>query len=181
VNDMKKILKWGGIAFVILIVLGAIGSSGSDKPEKVGTSETSTSSDQAAPKENKTKIFKIGDQVNLDGKTVTINGVKPYVSQNQFLAPKSGNKFVAVDITLRNDSEEAYNYNVLEFSLQDNQDYSYSNAVTDIKPSISIGAIQPGQTTRGFIAFEIPSENKPVKMIYTPSFWGTAQVIIELE
>jgi len=175
---MKKIFKWGFIGFIILIVISAIAGSDSSSPKKIGVSDTATKT--KANVQDKTKIFKIGDKVNLNGKTIIVNGVKAYTSQNQFLAPKSGNKFVAVDVTLRNDSEEAYNYNVLEFSLQDNQDYSYSNATTDIKPCLTVGAIQPGQTTRGFIAFEIPSENESVKLVYTPSFWGTAQVIIEL-
>lgn len=178
---MKKILKWGGIAFVVLIIIGAISSAGSGNPEKVGSNETSSNTSQTEPEKGKTKVFKIGDSVNLDGKTVTVNEVKPYTSKNQFLVPEPGNKFVALDITLRNDSDEAYNYNVLEFKLQDNQDYSYTNAVADIEPYLATGAIQQGQSARGFIAYEIPSENEPVKLIYTPSFWGTSQIIVELE
>lgn len=174
---MKKILKWAGIGFVILIVIGMFSSSSSDEPKKVGEGNSTQETEGPAPK---MKVFSIGDTVNLDGKTITVNSVNPYVSRNQFLAPKSGNRFVAVDVTLRNDSNDAYNYNVLEFGLQDNEDYSYTNAVTDIEPYLTVGAIQPGQTTRGFIAYEIPSENEPVKLIYTPDFWGTSQVIIEL-
>jgi len=176
---MKKILKWGGIAFVVLIVIGALSGAGSSNPEKVGTSTNEATKQETTSK--KTETFKIGDSVNLDGKTITVNGISPYTSKNQFMVPKSGNKYVALDITLKNDSDEAYNYNVLEFKLQDSQDYSYTNAVTDIEPYITTGAIQPGQTTRGFVPFEMPTENEPVKLIYTPSFWGTSQVIIELE
>ncbi|RJR28926.1 DUF4352 domain-containing protein [Candidatus Microgenomates bacterium] len=156
-----------------------LSGSGTSKPERVGNSGTTDEArETSAPK---TEIFALGDTVNLDGKAVTVNEVKSYASKNQFLAPKQGNKFVAVDVTLKNNGDEAYSYNVLEFSLQDNKDYSYTNAATDIEPYITVGAIQPGQSVRGFIAFEIPKENEPVKIVYTPDFWGTSQVIIELK
>jgi hypothetical protein len=85
-----------------------------------------------------------------------------------------------VDVTLKNDSPDAFNYNVLEFSLQDDQDYTYKNALSDVEPYLTVGAIQPGQTTRGFISYEVPSGNQAVKLIYTPSFFGTSQIIVEL-
>lgn len=160
---------------MILIVVGALSGSGTSTPEKVAETQVTDMSDR------NTQTFAIGDRVDLDGKTISVNEVKLYTSNNQFLAPKQGNKFVAVDVTLKNNSAEAYSYNVLEFSLQDNKDYSYTNAATDIEPYLTVGAIQPGQTTRGFIAYEIPAENEPDKLIYTPDFWGTSQVIVELK
>lgn len=175
---MKKILKWGGIIIVVLLVIGAVSGAGSSKLEKTGSSDTTSSSSRS---NQPTETFKIGDEVNLDGKTIVVNGVEPYTSSNQFMSPSAGKRFVAVDITLQNNSDEAYNYNVLEFNLQDNEDYSYTNALADIEPYLTTGAIQPGQRTRGYIPFEIPTENEPVKLTYTPNFWGTSQIIIELE
>lgn len=177
---MKKIIKWVGIGFAIIIVIGMLSGSGNSSPKKVDDTDNAQTAD-VKTEDSSQAVFKIGDAVELDGKTITVNEVKPYSSKNQFLTPKSGNKFVAIDVTLKNNSEDAYNYNVLEFSLQDNEDYSYTNAVSDIEPYLTVGAIQPGQTTRGFIAYEIPETNEPVKLIYTPNFWGTKQIIVELK
>lgn len=184
---MKKIFKWGLIGFGVLVVLGVIGAAagGSSQPQKVGSTQTQggtqTNSQTISSPTAQTQTFKIGDKVNLNGKTVTVNAVKPYTSGNQFLTPKSGNKFVSVDISLKNDSNDAFNYNALDFKLQDSQGYDYSMATTDVDPAISTGAIQPGQATRGFLAFEIPNTNDVSELIYTPSFFGTSQVIIQLK
>ncbi len=128
----------------------------------------------------KTQTFKMGDKVDLNGKTVTVNSVAPYTSNNQFMQPKNGNKFVTVDISLTNTSKDAFDYNVLDFRLQDNQSYSYTNAATDHEPYLTTGALQPGQTTRGFIDYEIPANNTPSQVVFTPGFLSTSQIIITL-
>ena len=55
---MKKLLKWGGIALVVLIVIGALSSKGSDS-KKVGSTD-STSNTQAQKQED--QVYKIGDK-----------------------------------------------------------------------------------------------------------------------
>lgn len=176
---MKKIVKWGLIIFVGIIVLGSLASSNSSKPEKINNTEQKQASEEKATAS--TQTFKMGDLVDLDGKAVVVNSVKPYKNKNQFMTPKEGSKVVSVDVSLKNNSSDSYNYNVLDFRLQDNQDYTYTNSVSDIEPYITTGVIQPGQTTRGYITYEIPEENEPIKLTYTPSFFGTSQVIIELK
>jgi hypothetical protein len=151
--------------FGFILFFGVVGamSGGSDSSKKVGdtATQTDTASESKPQEEATTKTFKLGELVDLEGKTVAVNAVEPYTSGNQFLMPKSGNKFVAVDITLKNNSKGPYSYNPLEFKLHDNQDYGYSMAATDKEPTISADALQPSQTTRGFIVFEIPESNTP--------------------
>ncbi len=166
-----------------LFVIGSIGAAGGSSGKKVGTT-TQTAGTEATqpstPEAPPTKTYKMGDLVDLNGKTMAVNAVSPYTSGNQFLAPKSGNKFVTVDITLQNNAKDPYTYNALEFKLHDNQDYGYDEAVSDKTPALSTGTIQPGEKTRGFITFEIPTDNTPAKLVYTPGFWNLSQIIIDL-
>lgn len=167
---------------LVLFILGVIGTSANNGTKKVGTTQTTSNeatqptTEQAPP----TKTYKVGDLVDLNGKTMAVNAVAPYTSGNQFLAPKSGNKFVTVDITLQNNAKDPYTYNALEFKLHDNQDYGYDEAVSDKTPALSTGTIQPGEKTRGFITFEIPTDNTPAKLVYTPGFWNLSQIIVDL-
>ncbi len=170
---------------LVLILIGIIGGAvGSSSPKKVGTTDQTinqgTTPTQASDNAPKTQTFKMGDKVDLNGKTVTVNSVAPYTSNNQFMQPKNGNKFVTVDISLTNTSKDAFDYNVLDFRLQDNQSYSYTNAATDHEPYLTTGALQPGQTTRGFIDYEIPGNNTPTQVVFTPGFLSTSQIIITL-
>jgi hypothetical protein len=170
---------------LLLVIIGIIGASTNSGTKKVGTTGTTqTISNEATqpttPEAPPTKTYKMGDLVDLNGKTMAVNAVAPYTSGNQFIAPKSGNKFVTVDITLQNNSKDPYTYNVLEFKLHDNQDYGYDMAVSDKEPTLSTGTIQPGEKTRGFITFEIPVNNTPAKLVYTPGFWNLSQIIVDL-
>ncbi len=181
---MGKILKWGGIALLVLIVIGAMSSMGSDEAKKVGET-TNANSQNAETVSNEqetptTQTYKIGDLVDLDGKTMAVNAVEPYTSGNQFMVPKDGNKYVTVDITLKNNSKEPYTYNPYEFKLNDSEDYGYDYAITDKEPTLNSGTIQPGQTTRGFLTFEIPEANTASRLVYTPGFWSTSQIIVDL-
>lgn len=179
--------RWLRIAvFLALIsVSGGLVSRNSGVSMISNTTPTTvvSSSTASKPEEKKKEIptYKIGDSVNMGGKTLTVNGTKPYTSDNPFMAPDSGNKYVAVDISLKNDSSEPFSYNALDFKLQDDKDYQYSHGAFDISPYLSYGALQPGQTTRGFIGYEIPVDNVPAKLIFTPGIFGLNQIIVELQ
>ena len=180
--------KGGKIVATLLIVLvailsvGALGDSQPTEPEKVGEAEKeqTTKTQSPEPEKPSSKTYKIGDEVKLEGKVLTVHSVSPYTSKNQFIVPENGNKFVVVDITMRNGSDEAFDFNFTEFKLQDNKDYTYDDAFTDKEPSISLEVIQPGQKFRGFLDYEIPKSNTPTKLIFTPGFLSLSQIIIEL-
>lgn len=167
---------------LILFIIGIIGAASNNGTKKVGTTQT-TGNEAAQPTTEQappTKTYKMGDLVDLNGKTMAVNAVVNYTSNNQFIVPKSGNKYVTVDITLQNNSKDPYTYNALEFKLHDNQDYGYDMTVSDKDPQLSSGTIQPGEKTRGFITFEIPEGNTPAKLVYTPGFWNLSQIIVDL-
>lgn len=180
---MKKIgLGCLGI-IIVLVIIGAIGAATGNKPEKVGTTTDTSKTNTSTGNESKptTQTYKLGDQVKLKDNVVTVHTVADYTSSNQFIKPKDGNKFVVVDVSIKNDSKEAINYNLFDFKLQDDKDYSYSTGLADKEPSFSSGALQPGQSTRGFLSFEIPTGNQATKLVFTPEFLSTSQIIFELK
>lgn len=173
--------------FIIGLFSAATKSGSKSDGQKIGetnpVSQSSTNTSQqevSQPTVAPAKAYKMGDLVDLDGKTIVVNDVAPYTSNNQFMVPKSGNKYMSVDLTLTNNSKDAFSYNVLNFRLQDDKDYSYDHAVSDQEPYLTVGAIQPGEKVRGFITYEIPQGNTPAKLIFTPGFLSTSQIIITL-
>ncbi|RJO61567.1 DUF4352 domain-containing protein [candidate division WS5 bacterium] len=182
--NIKKKKKWpwvvGGIVLLIIIISVAGSSS---QPQKVGETkkENSQNSESQAEEKPSAKTYKVGDNVKLKDNILTVYSVGNYQSENEFMQPQAGKKFIVVDIGLQNDGKEAIDYNVYDFKLQDNQDYSYQQAFATKDPSYGSGALQPAQKTRGFIVFEIPTANTPAQLIYTPSFWSTEQIIVSLQ
>lgn len=167
-------------AIVIIIIFIAVTVVDTTEPEKVGEAEKEQTTETQPQETEKPSIktHKLGDEVELEGKILAVHSVSPH--NDKLFTPEKGNKFIALDLTLRNSGKEPFNYNVLEFELQDNENYKYTNSASDKNPYLTVGVIQPGQNTRGFIVYEIPESNKPTKLIYTPDFFSLSQVIIEL-
>ncbi|MGB0757841.1 MAG: DUF4352 domain-containing protein [Patescibacteria group bacterium] len=130
----------------------------------------------------KQTAFTIGDKVKLGDYILTVNEVAPCVSSNQFDVPQSGHRFVTIDVTQENTGTEPRSYNVWDFKVQDDKDFAYQTAISTCKqPSFRSGTLQNGEKTRGYITFELPVDNEPVKAIFSPSWWSSDQIIINLQ
>lgn len=175
----KALLIIGGIIVLIIIIAIASGGGEQQGPEKVGEAPT-TGTKTEQPKQQETKVYNLGDQVKLEDKIVTAYSITDYTEPNQFLQPKAGNKYVNVDISIENAGTEAITVNVLDFALQDSDGYSYTNAATSKEPYLTVETVQPGRKVRGFISYEVPSGASGFELVYTPSWWSTGQVIIDL-
>lgn len=166
----------GGI--VVIIILIAIFSGNGEQPEKIGESLNNENTEE---EQTKTNIFSVGEQVKLGDYVLTVNSAKDCISDNDFAQPEYGNKFVVIDITQENNGVEPRSYNVWNFTLQDSEDYSYQTSIFGCKsPSFGSGTLQSTMKTRGYVTFEIPQGNNPSKLIFSPSWLGTRQIIIEL-
>jgi hypothetical protein len=169
---------WFWVLVVIVVGIGAGGSSNS-QPTKVGVSSVTQQS--ATTTSDQPTVFHVGDQVKLDNHVLVVNAVATCKSSNEFLKPATGNKYITVDITQENQGTEPVSYNLWDFKLRDDKEFSYSTALAGCKdPSFSSGTLVKGDKTRGFITFEIPASNTPSKVIFNPSWWSNGQITITL-
>ncbi len=176
--SILKLIGGIAIAIVVIIILVAI-FGGEQQPEKVGESPKEEIGTET--KEPQIKIFSVGEQVKLGEYILTVNNVESCVSDNEFMQPETGKKFIVADITQENIGSVPRDYNLWDFTLQDDKTYSYQTAFANCKePSFSSGTLQPAMKTRGYITFEIPQENQPSKLIFAPNWWETEQIIIEV-
>lgn len=126
-------------------------------------------------------IFRIGDKVELGDYVLVVNTVTDCKSTNKFSLPDADKKFVIVDVTQENQGTDSMSANPLDFTLRDNQDFSYSHTNLDCKePAFELGTLSNGHKQRGFITFEIIKENSPKQVVFTPSVWSSSQIIIDL-
>jgi len=186
--NRHPILTILGVFILFIVAVSIIGSGmkkegyiqSPNEPTKVG--EVSQQEQPAQPEKPKIKIFSIGEQTKLGDYILTVNSIKTCVSDNEFIQPSSGNKFIIADITQENVGSIPKDYNLWYFKLQDNKDYSYTTAILSCKePMFGFGTLQPTMKTRGYITFEIPQGNQPSKLIFTPDWWEMEQIIIEVK
>ena len=100
-KEKKQKGKGRIIAIVVIIIVACIlitSGNKNDKPKKVNDSTGVTASKEQ-------DVFNVGDTIELKNFKVTINNVYKVESDNQYMQPKEGNQFLAVDCTLENISK----------------------------------------------------------------------------
>jgi hypothetical protein len=131
-------------------------SQGSTQPASQPTTQTQPSGNV------------VGKPVQInDTWTVTLNGVTTSKG-TQFDAPKAGNTFLVVNVTLKNTSTSNQTVSsLLMFSLHDNTGQKYDEDITfGGSPD---GAVAAGGIIRGSIAYEVPNNIHDFVLQCTPT------------
>jgi hypothetical protein len=178
-NLNNKIKGFGCLFLIILVVVAVASNSNTPKGQKVGqlTPSVLNEDDKQA---DSIKNFKIGDIVVLNNNQILVKSLESCIPK--FGKPEEGKKIVVIDITQENTGTEPVAYSGLSYKLQDNEDFTYDINFSPCKdPSFSGGTLQPKEKVRGYLHYQMPSENVPTKLIYTGNVWTNDQVIIELK
>lgn len=92
--------------------------------------------------------------------SVTLHGFEdPVVNTDGISEPKPGNKFVAVELTITNTSNEPQPFStLLAVELLDSQNQQWDVSVFGVSDRSSLdGDVPAGESRRGWIAFETPA------------------------
>jgi hypothetical protein len=189
---MKKILKWGGIIFLVLIVITAIAGGGSDEGKKVGeNSDTSTTSPQVQNEPSEAQpveapsTYKVGDKIELGDVIVSVNEVETSAG-GQYTKPSEGNQWIDVNMTIENTgSDQEYITTMGQMFILDDQNNQYQVAVTGkrLENSGSMGldgAIVAKAKKTDWVGFEVPKTAKGLKLQYNASFFNDKNIEIDL-
>lgn len=112
---------------------------------------------------------------------VTVHGVTdPAESSNQFNKPKG--RWALVDWSVKNEGQSNFNVNLLSFKLQttDGFLYDFGNHAGLREPQLQgSGSLGPGQTVRGYLAYDVASDHK-LKSAVFQQFMGRQIVIADI-
>lgn len=162
---MKKILKWGGIILVVIIIIGAISGSG----EKSGSG--SNSGGQAQNQTEQAKVYAVSEAVTSKNMELTVTSVTEKSSVGtQYLAekPSEGGTLVAVNWQYKNTSSEPIGtFSQPSIKLVDSNGTEYSSDggktasyATEIKLDRKIlSDLNPGITVKDAEVFEVSKES----------------------
>lgn len=134
-------------------------------PAKSGSSAPATSS---APK---SQTAKIGDTAaisgNDEGAQVSVTVLKVVAtakSDNEYMAPEAGKRFVAVQFKIANTGKVSYDdapSNVAKVIDSEGQQFDSTIADTTAGPSLPASVkLAPGGTAKGYITCEVPKNAK---------------------
>ncbi|TMR94342.1 DUF4352 domain-containing protein [Nonomuraea basaltis] len=181
------LLLLGGCAAVVLVLSGTVTSrealvTEADSPNMVlpsgGPASSAPAAESTAPPVEEAKeqpsTATVGGSLTLEGTdpglqmTVTVNKlVNPATPAQDFMKPKTGNKFVAVQVTLSNVGQAVYSDAPTNGALLiDGEGQQYRSTFYEVRegqPFGGMATINNGDSRKGVIVFEVPETAKPAK------------------
>lgn len=173
----------GGCAAVVFVlgdtgrdaVVTEVDSPNVAAPSREPTSNPPTVEAQTQEAKKEPSAAAVGGAITLEGRdpglkmTVTVNQlVNPAAPAQDFMKPKSGNKFVAVQVTLANVGQAVYSDSPTNGAmLIDGEGQQYRATIYDVREGQSFGGsatINAGDSRKGMIVFEVPESAKLVKI-----------------
>ncbi|MDI3298400.1 MAG: DUF4352 domain-containing protein [Bacillota bacterium] len=170
---MRRALAVG--ALVAAMALAGCGST--ETPKKVGTTATQPTS---AGQTSQQQVFKVGDVIQLGQLQFVVNGVREDKG-SQFLKPPAGKRWVVVDATVVNKSDQPAAISSLAmFQVKDADGRQYSITIgPDLNGHLD-GELAAADRMRGEVAFEVPATAKGLQLVFHPNLLGFGQAIVAL-
>lgn len=174
---MKRLLKWGGIAFAVLIVLGIIGSiMGGDSTDTSSTSSSSKEKSVAKTEttEKKDTSVKIGEEITVGevkwivNKAERLSEVKP---DNEYgTVAKPNGTFVMVDMTAELVGKESGTIDSSQLKVVDSQGRKFE-PTDNFDVSVNLGdawiflkQVNPNVPLSGKAVFDIANDAQGLKL-----------------
>ena len=94
-----------------------------------------------------------------------------YSSDNMFIEPASGNKFIYIDLSIQNTGDTDLSIGSASFTCYaDNTKCSQSVVTADDQMDI-IATVSPKKYLKGKIYFEVPKNSQNIEVEFETSFW----------
>jgi hypothetical protein len=116
---------------------------------------------------------KPGEKTSIGDKwSIIVSELTPYTSADEWEQPKSGNKFVAVEIQYFNDSDKSDTANPSNLTLRDAEGHSYDMSFSGSKKPDFTGSdtVTAGGSLRGWVTYEVPASTQITKAVYANSY-----------
>lgn len=125
----------------------------------------------------------VGEPITVGDLTITVNGVSA-PEGSQFAKPAEGSRFLVVDLSVTNGGAQAANVStLLQMKLKDaagrlyNVDLMATTAAGGAAPE---GELAPGETVRGPIGFQVPSDASGLLFIFDGNVFGAGKTFVAL-
>lgn len=179
---MKKINKVLPAALCICLFSAfALGSGSSDSSstnaQKVGeittptnsTTESSESTDSTTIEQTE---YYVGETLSKDGLNITYVSSSNYTSDNDFIQPTEGNKFIRLFFHVDNQSGSDKSVTTYDFNCYaDGYECSTSYQNDDLSASLS-----DGRSTDGAVYFEVPADAQEIEVEYEVDWLSSKKI-----
>ena len=123
----------------------------------------------------------VGEAVENGAYELTVHEVTdPLAPGDEFFGPEEGNRWIVVEVSITNLSDEPQDYGTYDFKLKDADNFEYTTGFVDVERELSSGSLAAGDTVRGQVGFEEPEGAEIVRLIFDPGFFGESRIDLTL-
>lgn len=182
---MKKILKWGGIIFVILIVIGVVAGAGKSNNSSSNTNNAANTASGNNQAETKT-VAKLNEPVTDSDLVFTATAVDTATTLgNQYTKKDAQGMFQIITLKIDNKGKETKTVDSSMISLTDSQGRKFDRSIegqtakglSQGKVDLFLQQVQPGLNVTGDIVFDVPKDATGLKLLVKGSYFGKGQEI----
>ena len=164
----------GIIALIIVCVL-LFGSDDSDTTsESTQDVQESTTTKKEEKKEEKTS-FKAGESYEDEDIKISFLAAGEYESDNEFLQPEDGNKYVFAEFEIQNLDDTDLGIGSWSFSCYAD-DYACDEVFLDDNSLSAFDSVSAGKKIKGKIYYEVPEDSEKINLEYEADYWTSKKI-----
>lgn len=139
---------------------------------------TTTTDEPSEDTRGSQDVYAVGDTATSSDLDVTLLAVQdPYVSPNEFDTPQPGNRFVATEVELTNDTSEPIAWSSWSGAeLTDDLNRPWTVALAGIDLPQLDGDVPAGGARRGWVVFEVPQDATGLQLRIKGSLTSTGSL-----
>lgn len=156
--------------------------SAQNSPEDLLSTEESTVPEELAeePKDTTTdnssvNKFYPGDTWENKYVSVSFNECGEYISDNQFIQPSSGNKYIYATFTFENVGSSDTTVAYWDFDCY--ADGYACDGIYEADDSAFSQTLSSGRKITGSVYFEVPENASEIELEFSPSFWTSEKIV----
>ena len=183
---MKKILKWGGIGLVVLIVIAVIAGSGKSGNNSTSNTDSSTNTGSNNQQAETKTVAKLNEPVTDSDLVFTATGVETATTLgSQYTKKDAQGMFQIITLKIENKGKETKTVDSSMISLTDSQGRKFDRSIegqtakgfSQGKVDLFLQQVQPGLNVTGDIVFDVPKDATGLKLLVKGSYFGEGQEI----
>jgi hypothetical protein len=176
---MKKILKWGLIGFVVLIVIGAIAGAG--KSDNQSSNSNSNAASNGGSQAESEKQYGLNEVVQDGDLAFTVTNVETAKSLgNSYTQKNSQGTFYVVTLKIENKGNKTATFDSSMAKVTDDQGREFERSIegqtakgmAQGNVDLFLQQVQPSLSVTGDLVFDLPSDISNPMLLVKGSLFG---------
>ena len=157
---------WIVVFGLLLLIIGVASGGTNNEPDNNETEEVDN-------------VFSVGESAETETLKISFLSASDYSSDNMFIKPKDGYKFIRVEFEFENTGKnDATISSMLNWNCYADD---YSMEQSWCADDVLDATISAGKKAKGAIYFEVPVDSKKITVEYETNFWTEDKIIFEVQ